>query len=232
MERTAALLARLRGLIVSVQPEPQSVLNRPETVALLCRCAVANGAVAVRVEGAERIAAVRGAVDVPIVGLVKRTYDGFEPYITPTTREIDEVVAAGAEIVAFDATARPRPDGGDVARAIDAIRRSGAIAMADGATPSDLAAAAAAGAPIVATTLCGYTKETRGRPLPAIDLVRDASRTATFVILEGGVAAPSQVAAAFAAGAAAVVVGTALTNIDARIRTFATEVRAPGTISS
>jgi N-acylglucosamine-6-phosphate 2-epimerase len=216
-------LERLRGLIVSVQPEAGSVLNTPATVALLCRCAVANGSVAVRVEGGERIAAVRAAVDVPIVGLVKRSYAGFAPYITPTAAEIDAIAAAGAEIVAFDATARVRPDGFDVRAMVDAIHRRGAVAMADCATAADVAAAVAAGAEIVGTTLCGYTDETRGTPLPALALLRAAVASGAFAILEGGVAEPEQVRAGFSAGASAVVVGTALTNVDARIRTFATE---------
>ncbi len=102
--------------------------------------------------------------------------------------------------------------------------------MADCATAGDARAAVAAGAEIVGTTLCGYTDETRGHALPAFDVLREAVATEAFAILEGGVADPAAVRAAFAAGASAVVVGTALTNLDARIRMFAeqscaTEVR-------
>jgi len=215
-------LERLRGgLIVSIQPEAGSALNTPETVALLARCAVANGAVGVRIEGTERIAAVRAAVDVPIVGLVKRTYAGFEPYITPTERELDEVAAGGAEIVAFDATGRPRPTGLDVAATVAAVGARGATAMADCATAAEMRRAAAAGAAIVATTLCGYTEETRGAQLPALDLLPAARAGGAFVIAEGGLATPDDVRRAFAAGAAAVVVGTAISNIDALVRGFA-----------
>jgi N-acylglucosamine-6-phosphate 2-epimerase len=211
----------LRGLIVSIQPEAESVLNTPETVALLARCAVANGAAGVRIEGAARIAAVRRAVAVPIVGLVKRVYVGFGPYITPTEDEVEAVTGAGAQIVAFDATGRTRPHGHDVAALIAAIHGRGALAMADCATGAEARAAAAAGAEIVGTTLCGYTDETRGHALPALDVLREAVASGAFAILEGGVADPEQVRAGFAAGASAVVVGTALTNLDARIRTFA-----------
>lgn len=215
------ILERLAGLIVSIQPEAASVLNTPATVALLARCAVANGAVGVRIEGAARIAAVRQAVDLPIVGLLKRSYPGFAPYITATVADVATVADAGAEVVAFDATGRARPDGSDVAALVAAIHARGAIAMADCATGAEARAAAAAGAEIVATTLCGYTDETRGHALPAIDVLREAAATGAFAILEGGVADPRQVREAFAAGAAAVVVGTALTNLDARIRAFA-----------
>jgi N-acylglucosamine-6-phosphate 2-epimerase len=93
--------------------------------------------------------------------------------------------------------------------------------MADCATGAEARAAAAAGAEIVGTTLCGYTDETRGHALPALDVLREAVASGAFAILEGGVADPEQVRAGFAAGASAVVVGTALTNLDARIRTFA-----------
>jgi putative N-acetylmannosamine-6-phosphate epimerase len=220
-------LERLRGgLIVSIQPEAASVLNTPETVALFARCAVANGAAGVRIEGTERIAEVRAAVDVPIVGLVKTTYPGFEPYITPTLREIGDVAAAGAEIVAFDATPRARPDGSDVAAAIAEIHRHGALAMADCATADEMRAAAAAGADVVATTLCGYTPGTRGWELPALDLVQSCAALRTFIILEGGVADPAQARAGIAAGAGAVCAGTAISNLDALVRRFATEVRA------
>ncbi|HEY4440411.1 MAG TPA: hypothetical protein VGN14_08120, partial [Candidatus Elarobacter sp.] len=143
------------GLVVSVQAEADSPLNDPAAIALLSRVAVANGARGLRVEGLARIGAVRRAVTVPLIGIVKRLYPGYAPYITAGDREIAEVVAGGAEIVAFDATGRPRPDGRDVAAVVAAIHRSGCLAMADCATEDDVRAAAAAGADAVATTLCG-----------------------------------------------------------------------------
>ena len=216
------MLEQLRGgLIVSIQPEAGSPLDTPATVALLARCAVANGAVGVRIEGGTRIAAVRAAVDVPIVGLVKREYPGFAPYITPTVRELDEVAAAGAEIIAFDATVRPRPSGLDVAAMVAAVAARGRIPMADCSTADEMVRAAAAGATIVATSLCGYTKETHGTPLPALALVPPARASGAFVVAEGGLASPDDVRRAFGAGADAVVVGTAISNVDARVRAFA-----------
>ena len=215
------ILERLRGgLIVSVQAEAGSPLNEPAAIALLARVAAANGARGLRVEGASRIGAVRRAVDVPLIGIVKRGYPGFAPYITAADREIAEVAAAGAEIAAFDATGRPRPDGRDVGAVVAAIRRRGLLAMADCATEDDVRAAAAAGADIVATTLCGYTDATLGTALPALGLVRAAGACGCFTVCEGGVGTPDAVAAAFDAGADAVVVGTALTNVDVMVRRF------------
>jgi N-acylglucosamine-6-phosphate 2-epimerase len=216
------VLAALRGgLIVSVQAEADSPLNAPESIALLAQVAVANGAAGLRVEGLDRIGAVRRVLAVPLIGIVKRTYPGYAPYITPSEREIAEVVAAGAEIVAFDATARPRPDGRDVAATIAAIHARGALAMADCAGAQDVRTAAAAGADVVATTLCGYTPATQGARLPALELVACCAASGAFAICEGGVGSPDDLRAAFAAGAQAVVVGTALTNLDVLVRRFA-----------
>ncbi len=214
------MIERLRGLIVSVQA-PGSLLDTPATIALLARVAEANGAAGVRVQGGATIGAVKRAVGVPVIGLVKRTYDGFSPYITPSLREVAEIAAAGADIIAFDATARPRPGGLDVAGLIAAIHARGALAMADCSGAADGVAAAEAGADLVATTLCGYTEETAGRALPALDVLRDLVRTGRPAIAEGGVGSPADLAAAMAAGAHAVVVGTAITNVDVLVRRFA-----------
>jgi N-acylglucosamine-6-phosphate 2-epimerase len=225
------VLERLRGgLIVSVQAEANSLLNTPETIALLARCAVANGAVGVRIEGDARIAAVRAALPgVPIVGLIKRVHAGFEPYITSTREEVELVAGAGATIVAFDATLRERAEGSSLRDLVAGARRRGLLAMADCSEPQDALAAVAAGADIVATTLAGYTEATRGRTLPAFDLLAEIARTSPFAVCEGGVGTPEDLRSAFAAGAAAVVVGTAITNVDVLVRRFATAApRAAG----
>jgi N-acylglucosamine-6-phosphate 2-epimerase len=48
-----------------------------------------------------------------------------------------------------------------------------------------------------------------------------------FTICEGGIGSPADVAAAFAAGAQAVVVGTAITNVDVLVARFARAVPRP-----
>ena len=210
---------------MSCQPQAGSALDVPETVAALARVAQDGGAVAVRVQGARNIAAARARVTIPIVGLVKRSYEGFGPYITPTPAEVREVAAAGAHIVAFDATPRMRPNGATLASVVAAVATEGAIAMADCATLDDARAAHALGVPIAATTLCGYTEQTAGTPLPALDLVRAFQELPVFRICEGGVHDPRQGRAALDAGADAVVVGTAITNVDWLVERFAAALR-------
>jgi N-acylglucosamine-6-phosphate 2-epimerase len=213
---------RLRGLIVSVQPMAGSALDEPRIVAAMAACALANGAVAVRIEGAQRIAAVRERLPgAAIVGLIKHEVPGFEPYITASLADVNAVLDAGADAVAADATARPRCDASTFADAVAAIHRRGRLAFADCAGFDDARAALAAGADILATTLCAYTKETRGTPLPALGLVRAIASLGSFAVCEGGIASPEQAAAAYAAGADAIVVGTAITNVDLAVRRFA-----------
>ncbi len=197
------------------------MLDAPATIALLAQCAARNGAVGVRIEGAANIAATAAAVNIPIVGIVKRRHPGFEPYITATVAEIDEVAGAGAGIVAFDATLRLHPGGHGASALIAHARARGLLAMADCSEPADADGAIADGADIVATTLAGYTSATHGRPLPALDLVARIVALHPFAICEGGVAGPRHLSSAFAAGASAVVVGTAITNVDALVRGFA-----------
>jgi len=93
--------------------------------------------------------------------------------------------------------------------------------MADIATVEEGLAAAQAGASLVATTLAGYTDARPATPGPDLDLVAAlAARCPVPVICEGRVASPADVKAAFAAGAYAVVVGTAITNPTAIVRMF------------
>ena len=219
-------LERLRGgLIVSVQAWSGSPIDDPLVLAAMADAAERNGAAGVRMQGVANLCAARARVKLPMIGIIKTEYEGFAPYITPTLREVREIVACGAEIVAFDATARTRPEGATIEALIGAIRDAGCIAMADCADAGDGLAALAAGAEIVATTLCGYTDETKGAALPALGLVAELAELDAFVICEGGIARPEAVAAAFEAGADAVVVGSAITNIDWLVGEFA--ARAP-----
>jgi N-acylglucosamine-6-phosphate 2-epimerase len=122
--------------------------------------------------------------------------------------------------VAFDATARSHAGHASVADLVAAVHARGLAAFADCAEAADGAGAAAAGAEVLGTTLAGYTAGTTGRVLPDLDLVAALRAYGRFVVCEGGIGAPAQARAAFAAGADAVVVGTAITNVDALTRGF------------
>lgn len=201
------------GLIVSCQARADNPLHGPAFMAAMARAARAGGAVGIRANGAADIAAIRAAVDLPVIGLHKSLARTGDVWITPTVGAVRAVVAAGAQVVAFDATDRPRA--GDPPRAIlAAIHDAGAESLADVATLAEGLAAAAMGARYVATTLSGYTAATRAvGPDPDLALVAAlVAQAGVPVVAEGRFNTPALARAALDAGAHAVVVGTMITN--------------------
>jgi N-acylglucosamine-6-phosphate 2-epimerase len=206
-------LSRLKvGLVVSCQALPGEPLHGPVFMTAMAVTAVRAGAVAVRLNGLADISAVRAAnLGVPIIGLWKDGDEGV--YITPTLEHALAVVAAGADVVALDATYRPRPDGRTLAETIEAIHsRTGALVMADVATAEEGHAAAEAGADLVGTTLSGYTENTLDKQGVDFHLIEQLASTLTIpVFAEGRIGTPAQAAEALNRGAWAVVVGGAIT---------------------
>ncbi|TYB81108.1 N-acetylmannosamine-6-phosphate 2-epimerase [Maritimibacter fusiformis] len=219
------LLERLRGgLVASCQPVDDGPMDRPEIVAAMAQAAVAGGAAGLRIEGVENLRATRPHVDVPIIAIVKRDLPDSPVRITTTIADARALIEAGADIVAYDATPRPRTDARDDILA--AIIAGGALAMADCATRADAEAALAGGAAIVGTTLSGYTAETEGKgDGPDLDLIRAFRDLGGFVMAEGRIDTPELAAQAMRAGADAVTVGSALTRLEIVTGRFAHAVR-------
>ncbi|MGS2616419.1 N-acetylmannosamine-6-phosphate 2-epimerase [Micromonospora sp. LZ34] len=203
------------GLVVSCQPlpdEPDDPMRDAYVQARVAAAAVRGGAVAIRANGPADVAAIRAAVDVPLIGLYKHGAAGV--VITPTAAHAVEVARAGAQIVAIDATDRPRPDGRRFADTVRAVReRTDALVLADISTPAEGVAAVEAGADAVATTLSGYTPASPPTDGPDLDLVaRLAALLPVPVIAEGRYRTTEQIGRAFEAGAHAVVMGNAVTS--------------------
>jgi N-acylglucosamine-6-phosphate 2-epimerase len=212
------------GLIVSCQAAADSPLARPDIIAALSRVAEANGAVGVRIDGPGNIRTTRGMVQIPILGLEKIARSNSEVYITPTYECAARVAFSGADVIALDATERPRSDGHTFADLVRQIRKSGLKkpVMADVASLEQAVhAVETVGVEVVSTTLSGYTAETAGQSGPDFALVEAAARRlSTPVICEGRLYSPDDVRRAFDCGAFAVVVGTAITGIDWLVRKF------------
>lgn len=203
------MLEQLRHkLIVSCQPVPDGPLDRPDVVAAFSLAALAGGASALRIEGLNNLAAVRAVTAVPIIGLIKHDLTEFPVRITPFMEDVDALIAAGADIVAFDATERSRPV--PVVDLLARVHGHGKLAMADCSNLSDGLAASALGCDIVGTTLSGYTDDTAADG-PDLKLLHDLRNCGRFLIAEGRFHSPSQAAEAINAGAQAVVVGSAIT---------------------
>lgn len=198
------------GLIASCQPVEGGPTDRRDFVVAFAQAALAGGARGLRIEGIANVAAVAARCAVPVIGLVKRDLRDSPVRITPFVRDATALVAAGARIVAFDATRRRRPVA--VPAMIAAIHAAGALAMADIATAAEARAALDAGADILGTTLSGYVGPGPVPEAPDLDLVRACVALGSVpVYAEGRFNAPGLAAAAILAGASAVVVGSAIT---------------------
>lgn len=211
--RTAAFVHQVyRQLIVSCQALPPEPLFGAEIMARMAVAAAQGGAKAIRANTPVDIAAIKQAVDLPLIGLFKADVPGYEVYITPTLAHAQAVAAAGAEIIAIDATDRPRP-AGDLADYIAAIQReTGCLVLADISTVGEGVAAAAAGADLISTTMSGYTPTSPRQAGPDLALVQALAAQVTVPVLaEGRFHEPLQAKQALAAGATAVVVGGAIT---------------------
>jgi N-acylglucosamine-6-phosphate 2-epimerase len=216
------LAATRGGLVVSVQAPPGSPLRDPAHMAAMARAAEAGGACAVRAAGASDVAAIRAAVELPLIGLCKRESADTPVVITPSLEDARPVADAGADMLALDATLRPRGDGSGPAGLIEQLARElGLPLLADIDSYDAGVAARAAGADAVATTLSGYAP---GPPPDAPDLALVERLVAALdcpVLAEGRYAAVDDVRRAFDAGAHAVVVGAAITDPVALTRRFA-----------
>lgn len=214
MTHISPILAQLQGgLIVSCQALEDEPLHGAQIMAAMARAAVQGGAVGIRANSPVDVAAICAAVEVPVIGLYKEVIPGFPVYITPTVLHAEAVAAAGAEIVAVDATNRKRPDGQDAAAFIRQVgEHTGRLVLADVSTYEEGIAAWKAGAEAVSTTLSGYTDNSPHQVGPDFELLqRLASDLPIPVIAEGRISTPDQAAKALALGAFAVVVGGAIT---------------------
>ena len=149
-----------------------------------------------------------------MIGLVKVQYEGFESYITPTMKEVDDLVAAGSDIIALDCTQQKRGDGKTVSEFITEVRTKypDAILMADISTYEEGIQAWKLGMDIVGTTMSGYTSYTEKTDGPDYELVKRLAAAVDIpVIGEGRIHYPQQAVEMLDAGAFAVVVGGAIT---------------------
>jgi N-acylglucosamine-6-phosphate 2-epimerase len=225
---TSSIFESLRGkLIVSCQASEGDPLDHLDTLTRIAASVIRGGAGGLRAEGVPRIAAFRAQTNLPIIGITK-TYDTKgDVYITPDFESAKSISEAGADIIALDCTRRrltesePWPE---IIRRINTeLHRP---TCADIATIEDALAAQAAGADVVATTLCGYTADTPGIRTPHWTLIESlVTRLNIPVIVEGHITQPDEVRKALDLGALCVVVGSAITRPQTITARFAAATR-------
>jgi N-acylglucosamine-6-phosphate 2-epimerase len=225
-----SILESLRGgLIVSCQAPADSPLHNAIAIAAMAEAALNRGALGVRIDTPDHIQAVRARCSHPIIGLWKQVMPPSEVYITPQFHHAEAVAQAGSDIIAVDATQRPRPSGETLEQLIQEIhQRLGCAVMADVDTLDNALRAIDAGADCVGTTLFGYTAETQTETPPGFDLLKAMVRQCPVpVICEGGIASPAQAKQALDLGAYTVVVGTAITGIDYLVQRYVSALDRP-----
>jgi len=98
-------------LVVSCQALPAEPLHSSFIMGRMALAAKEGGAAGIRANTKEDIREIQSQVELPIIGIVKRDYEDSEVYITPTMKEVDELMEVKPEIIAVDATGSIRPGG-------------------------------------------------------------------------------------------------------------------------
>ena len=205
-----------RGLIVSCQALKDEPLYGGDTMPKMAEAARRGGAVGIRANTVRDINAIykhlRGAL--PIVGLIKQTYGDSPVYITPTLKELKALIRSKCDVIAIDATLRPRPNGESLEELVKYARaHSQKPLLADIATFDEAVNAEKLGFEYVSTTLRGYTEETKGIQIPDLSFCKQLVDTIkqSVIVVEGGVHSFDTLNSILDLGIDHVVIGGAIT---------------------
>lgn len=203
-------------LIVSCQALPDEPLHSDFIMARMAVAAKEGGASGIRANSVVDIAAIQKAVDLPIIGIIKRDYEDADVYITATMKEVDELMTVRPNIIAIDATTSTRPNGESLKEFFQKAKEKypDQLWMADCSTVDEMLTADQLGFDFIGTTLVGYTKQSQGDKIESNDfeIIRKAlSKLSHPLIAEGNIGTPDKVRRVLELGAYSVVVGSAIT---------------------
>ncbi|WP_148551363.1 N-acetylmannosamine-6-phosphate 2-epimerase [Paraclostridium bifermentans] len=199
-------------LIVSCQALEDEPLHSPFVMGKMASAAKEGGAVAIRAQGVEDIKEIKKATSLPVVGIIKRNYKDSEIYITPTKKEIDELLTTGCEMIAIDATNRKRPNNENLKDLIDYIKSKNILIMADISNYEEGVNAQELGVDCISTTLSGYTSYTKSIDGPDFELMRTLVENLHIpIVAEGRINTPQDLQEAYKTGVYSAVVGSAIT---------------------
>lgn len=218
-----------KKLIVSCQALPDEPLHSSFIMGRMAKAAKEGGACGIRANSREDIEEIKRNVELPIIGIVKKEYADSPVYITPTMREVDALVEAGADIIALDATGSRRPDGVLLDDFVEEIRNRypGQHLMADCSTVEEVLHADRLGFDFLGTTLVGYTEQSAGKQIEENDfeIIRQILEMVNHpVIAEGNINTPQKARRVLEIGCYSVVVGSIITRPQVITRTFTEEI--------
>lgn len=202
------------GLIVSCQALKTEPLYGSYIMSRMAFAAQEGGAVGIRANTPEDILEIKKAVDLPVIGLFKVEYPDSEVYITPTMKEVDALMEVHPDVIAMDATDRPRPGKISLEELFPQIKDKypDMLFMADCSCYEDAERAQRLGFDIAGTTMRGYTAATKGIAIPDYELLHKMTNELDIpIIAEGGVWEVGQLKRVFREPVLAAVVGTAIT---------------------
>ncbi|MCC0684575.1 N-acetylmannosamine-6-phosphate 2-epimerase [Clostridioides sp. ZZV14-6345] len=207
------MLDKVKGrLIVSCQALENEPLHSPFIMGRMAKAAMEGGAVGIRAQGVEDIIEIKKVTGLPVIGIIKRNYEDSDIYITPTKKEVDELLTTGCEMIALDATNRVRPNNEDLKEIIKYIKENGVLVMADISNYDEAVKAQEYGVDCVSTTLSGYTPYTETLEGPDFVLMERLVKDLEIpVIAEGKVNTPRDLKKVFELGVHSSVVGSAIT---------------------
>lgn len=217
----------LKGkLIVSCQALEHEPLHSSFIMGRMALAAEEGGAFGIRANTKEDIAVIQTQVDLPVIGIVKRDYDDSKVYITPTMKEVDELMEVKPEIIALDATTDLRPEGKTLADFFSEVKVKypDQLFMADCSTVEEAVEADRLGFDFIGTTLVGYTEQSGNLKIEEDDfaILREIiSKVEHPVIAEGNVNTPQKVKRVIELGAFSVVVGSIITRPQLITKAFA-----------
>ena len=217
----------LKGkLIVSCQALPHAPLHSSFIMGRMALAAKEGGAYGIRANTKEDIAEIQTQVDLPVIGIVKRDYEDSKVYITPTMKEINELMEVRPDIIALDATHSLRPGGRTLDEFYREIRNSypEQLLMADCSTVEEALFADQLGFDFIGTTLVGYTDQSKSLKIESNDfeIIRQiVAKVKHRVIAEGNINTPEKARRVIELGAFSVVVGSIITRPQLITKSFA-----------
>lgn len=220
-------IEKIKGqLIVSCQALPEEPLHSSYIMGRMAVAAREGGAKGIRANSKEDIIEIKKNVALPVIGIVKRTYEDSKVYITATMKEIEELMEAGPEIIAMDATGNLRPGQMHLKDFYEEVRNRypDQLLMADCSTVEEAVFADELGFDFIGTTLVGYTEQSKGLRIEENDfaIIKDIlSKVSGKVIAEGNINTPEKAKRVIELGAYSVVVGSAITRPQLITKAFA-----------
>lgn len=213
-------------LIVSCQALPHEPLHSSFIMGRMARAAAEGGARGIRANTKEDIAEIKTQVDLPVIGIVKRDYEDSKIYITPTMKEMEELMEVKPEIIALDATSALRPGGKTLDEFFREVKEKypEQLFMADCSTVEEALHADELGFDFIGTTLVGYTDQSRHLKIENNDfeIIREILAKAKHpVIAEGNINTPEKAKRVIELGCYSVVVGSIITRPQLITKSFA-----------